>query len=51
MWHHYVYMGLINTMWILYGVDSIYVSMYGNFTITFGSDYVESLLRDDILKS
>jgi hypothetical protein len=35
----------------LYGVDSIYVSMYGNFTITFSSDYVESLLRDDILKA
>lgn len=35
----------------LYGIDSIYVSMYGNFTITFGSDYVESLLKDDILKA
>lgn len=35
----------------LFGVDSIYVSMYGNFVITFGSDYVESLLRDDILKA
>ena len=35
----------------LYGVDSIYVSMYGNFVITFGSDYVESLLKDDILKA
>lgn len=35
----------------LYGVDSICVSMYGNFVITFGSDYVESLLRDDILKA
>ena len=35
----------------LYGIDSIYVSMYGNFVITFGSEYVESLLRDDILKA
>jgi hypothetical protein len=35
----------------LYGIDSIYVSMYGNFTITFGSDYVESLIKDDILKA
>ena len=36
---------------IRYGVDNVYVSVYGNFTITFGSGYVESMLREDILKA
>lgn len=44
-------LGLIRYGVDLYGVDSIYVSVYGNFTITFGSGYVESMLREDILKA
>lgn len=44
-------LGLIRYGVDLYGVDNVYVSVYGNFTITFGSGYVESMLLDDILKA